>query len=46
MLLLLAAIALPVYTWEDMQERIAAMPDPALPEGASSGSQSEEIEAR
>lgn len=28
-LLLLAAIALPVYTWEDMQERIAARPDPA-----------------
>ncbi|MGC9420241.1 MAG: LytTR family DNA-binding domain-containing protein [Rhodovulum sp.] len=45
-LLLLAAIALPVYTWEDMQERIAAMPDPTPPEGASSGSQSEEIEAR
>src|SRR6056297_2513273 len=45
-LLLLAAISLPVYTWEDMQERIAAMPAPAPPEGASSGSQSEEIEAR
>mgnify|MGYP006299663151 CR=1 FL=1 len=45
-LLLLAAIALPVYTWEDMQERIAAMPDPAPPEGASSGGQPEEIEAR
>lgn len=45
-LLLLAAISLPVYTWEDMQERIAAMPDPALPEGASSGGQPEEIEAR
>jgi hypothetical protein len=34
-LLLLAAIALPVYTWEDMQERIAAMPDPAPPESVS-----------
>ena len=31
-LLLLAAISLPVYTWEDMQERIAAMPDPAPPD--------------
>ena len=45
-LLLLAAISLPVYAWEDMQERMAAMPDPAQPEGASSGSQPEEIEAR
>jgi len=45
-LLLLAAISLPVYTWEDMQERIAAMPDSAPPEGASSGGQPEEIEAR
>ncbi|WP_397543871.1 LytTR family transcriptional regulator DNA-binding domain-containing protein [Roseovarius salis] len=45
-LLLLAAISLPAYTWEDMQERIAAMPDPAPPEGASSGGQPEEIEAR
>jgi len=45
-LLLLAAISLPVYAWEDMQERMAAMPDPAQPEGASSGSQPEEIEPR
>src|SRR6056297_420910 len=45
-LLLLAAISLPVYTWEDMQERIAAMPDPAPPEDATSGGQPEEIEAR
>jgi len=45
-LLLLAAISLPVYAWEDMQERMAAMPDPAPPEGVSAGSQSEEIEAR
>jgi hypothetical protein len=37
-LLLLAAISLPVYTWEDIQERIAAMPDPAAPEGVPSGS--------
>src|SRR6056297_636918 len=35
-LLLLAAISLPVYTWEDMQERIAAMPDSAPSEGARS----------
>ena len=45
-LLLLAAISLPIYAWEDMQERIAAMPDPAPPEAASSGGQPEEIEAR
>jgi len=45
-LLLLAAISLPVYTWEDMQERIAAMPDPATPQDASSGGQPEEIEVR
>lgn len=36
-LLLLAAISLPVYTWEDMQERFAAMPDPAAPKGMPSG---------
>ena len=45
-LLLLAAIALPVYTWEDMQERIAAMPDRATPQDAASGDQPAEIEAR
>src|SRR6056297_3735461 len=45
-LLLLAAISLPVYTWEDMQEQIAAMPDPAPSEGTSSESQSDETEAR
>jgi hypothetical protein len=45
-LLLLAAISLPVYTWEDMQERIDAMPDPAPSEGTSSESQSDETEAR
>lgn len=28
-LLLLAAIALPVYTWEDMRERVEVQPDPA-----------------
>ncbi len=45
-LLLLAAISLPVYTWEDMQERIAAMPDPAPPEGGGSGAKPQEVEAR
>ncbi|ETX10981.1 hypothetical protein OCH239_20345 [Roseivivax halodurans JCM 10272] len=45
-LLLLAAISLPVYTWEDMQERIAAMPESAPPESASSVAQPEEMEAR
>ena len=45
-LLLLAAISLPVYTWEDMQERIAAMHDPAPSEGTSSESPSEETEGR
>jgi hypothetical protein len=30
-LLLLAAIALPVYTWEDQQERMAAIPAPRMP---------------
>jgi hypothetical protein len=45
-LLLLAAISLPVYAWEDMQERIAAVPDPGPPEGAFSERHSEEIEAR
>src|SRR6056297_1100028 len=43
-LLLLAAISLPVYTWENMQERIAEMPDPAPPEGVSSGGQPAETE--
>lgn len=33
-LLLLAAISLPVYAWEDMQERIAAMPASVPPEAA------------
>lgn len=45
-LLLLAAISLPVYTWEDMQERIAAMPDPAPPEDVSSGAALAETEAQ
>jgi hypothetical protein len=45
-LLLLAAIALPVYTWEDMQERIAAMPDPAPSEGAASEAAPSETETR
>jgi hypothetical protein len=45
-LLLLAAISLPVYAWEDMQERIAAMPDPAPPEAASSGGEPDGIAAR
>jgi len=45
-LLLLAAISLLVYTWEAMQERIAAMSDPALPVSVPSGGQPEEIEAR
>ena len=44
-LLLLAAISLPVYTWEDMQERIAAMPDPATSEGDPSRDEPEEIGA-
>jgi len=30
-MLLLAAITLPVYTWEDMQERMAARPGPSRP---------------
>jgi hypothetical protein len=34
-LLLLAAISLPVYTWEDMQERIEAMPDPVARRAAA-----------
>ena len=33
--LLLAAIALPVYTWEDMQERVRRRPDPSRPVTAS-----------
>ncbi len=37
-LLLLAAISLPFYTWEDMREQMAARPDPA---GASGSSGSE-----
>jgi len=45
-LLLLAAISLPVYTWEDMQERNSAMPDPAPPEDISSGAALSETEAR
>jgi hypothetical protein len=45
-LLLLAAIALPVYTWEDMQERIAAKPDSAPPEDDSSGAAPSETENR
>ena len=36
-LVLLVAIALPVYTWEGMRERIAARPDPATPDAAPSG---------
>jgi hypothetical protein len=45
-LLLLAAISLPVYTWEDMQERIAAMPDPAPSEGVPSEAALSETETR
>src|SRR6056297_2894090 len=43
-LLLLAAISLPVYTWEDMQERIASMPDPAPSEGIPSEAARSETE--
>lgn len=35
-LLLLAAISLPVYTWEDMRERVASEADPAASQGAGS----------
>lgn len=35
-LLLLSAIALPVYTWEDMQEQIASADDPTARQGARS----------
>ncbi len=45
-LLLLAAISLPVYTWEDMQERIAAMPVPASSEGVPSNAALSETETR
>jgi hypothetical protein len=45
-LLLLAAIALPVYAWKDMQERIAAMPDPAPSESSLSGAAHSEMEIR
>jgi DNA-binding LytR/AlgR family response regulator len=45
-LLLLAAIALPVYAWEEMQERIAAMADPEPPRSASSLGRQEDTNAR
>src|SRR6056297_2097297 len=45
-LLLLAAISLPAYTWEDMQERIAAIPDPAGAEGVPSEAALSATEAR
>ncbi len=45
-LLLLAAISLPAYTWEDMQERIAAMPEPAGSEDAPSEAAPSETETR
>ena len=44
--LLLAAIALPVYTWEDMQERIPATPDSAPPENDTSGASLSGTDAR
>jgi hypothetical protein len=45
-LLLLAAIALPVYTWEDMRERIAAMADPTPREGVLSETHPEDTDRR
>lgn len=45
-LLLLAAIALPVYTWEVMQERVAAIRDSAQPEDDSSDAALSETENR
>ena len=45
-LLLLAAIALPVYTWEDMRERIEAVPDQVLREGDTSSTALSGAEAR
>ena len=44
--LLLAAISLPVYAWEDMQSQIAAMPDPAEADGVPSPRQPEKTQPR
>jgi hypothetical protein len=45
-LLLLAAIALPVYTWEDMQERIEDRPGPAASGSDLSENSPSDAEAR
>lgn len=45
-LLLVAAIALPAYTWEDMRERVEAAPLPAGSGGAASGRPLSDAEAR
>ncbi len=45
-LLLLAAIALPVYTWEVTKTRLDAMPDPAPPVGSPSVGARSETETR